>query len=148
YDTLEGVLENADKIKGALGEKVRNGKESAIISKMLATIITDVPVAFDYDKYLVREINKDVLREIFAALEFRTVGARILGETIAAPAESAKARVQSAQGDLFGAVDAYTPSEYATIETNTHLYELLISKEEIEGFVATALQQSEICIDT
>ena len=44
YDTLEGVLENADKITGAMGEKVRAGKASAIMSKKLATIITDVPV--------------------------------------------------------------------------------------------------------
>src|SRR6187402_121374 len=36
YETLENILENADKIKGSLGEKVRNGKESAIMSKKLA----------------------------------------------------------------------------------------------------------------
>jgi DNA polymerase I len=46
YGTLENVLENADKIKGALGEKVRAGKNSAILSKKLATIITNVPIEF------------------------------------------------------------------------------------------------------
>ena len=41
--TKENIIANADKIKGALGEKVRNGKENAIMSKQLATIILDVP---------------------------------------------------------------------------------------------------------
>ncbi|MCY7291748.1 MAG: DNA polymerase I, partial [Ferruginibacter sp.] len=39
YDNIENILANADNIKGALGEKVRNGKENAILSKQLATII-------------------------------------------------------------------------------------------------------------
>ncbi|MFN7688244.1 MAG: 5'-3' exonuclease H3TH domain-containing protein, partial [Sphingobacteriales bacterium] len=37
YGTLENVLANADQIKGALGEKVRAGKDLAIMSKKLAT---------------------------------------------------------------------------------------------------------------
>src|SRR6185295_9828312 len=43
YDTLDNILANADNIKGSLGEKIRAGKESAIMSKKLATIITQVP---------------------------------------------------------------------------------------------------------
>src|SRR5690606_19707526 len=43
YGSLEAVLEDADNIKGALGEKIRNGKENALLSKKLATIITIVP---------------------------------------------------------------------------------------------------------
>src|SRR6195952_113761 len=43
YETLENVLENAATIKGPLGEKVRNGKEAALMSKKLATIIMNVP---------------------------------------------------------------------------------------------------------
>ncbi len=43
YQTLENVLANAEGIKGALGEKVRAGKEAAIMSKKLATIITKRP---------------------------------------------------------------------------------------------------------
>src|SRR5215468_8617966 len=46
YGTLENTLANADGIKGALGEKVRGGKEAAIMSKKLATIITSAPVEF------------------------------------------------------------------------------------------------------
>jgi len=80
YDTLEGVLENADSIKGALGEKVRAGKEDAIMSKMLATIITNVPVEFHEENFKISEWNKDALQEIFNELEFRTLAKRLFGE--------------------------------------------------------------------
>jgi DNA polymerase I len=83
YDTLENILENADKIKGALGEKIRNGKEDAIMSKKLATIILDVPVEFHEENFRLKEMNKEVLEEIFTALEFKTMGERILGKKVA-----------------------------------------------------------------
>ncbi len=41
YGSLENVVENADNIKGSLGEKIRAGKEDAIMSKKLATIINN-----------------------------------------------------------------------------------------------------------
>jgi DNA polymerase-1 len=79
---MENILANADKIKGALGEKVRNGRESAIMSKQLATIITDVPVEFHEENFRLKEWNKEALREVFTELEFKSVAQRILGETI------------------------------------------------------------------
>ena len=98
YDTLEGVLANADKIKGAMGEKVRAGKESAIMSKKLATIITNVPVQFHEDDYKLSEKNIPALTEIFNLLEFKTLGKRILGSEFEVVNEAAKEK----QVDLFG----------------------------------------------
>src|SRR6187401_2625349 len=46
YHSLENILANADNIKGAMGEKIRNGKDMAIMSKKLATILLDIPVKF------------------------------------------------------------------------------------------------------
>ena len=87
FGTLENVLANADGIKGALGEKIRNGKELAVMSKKLATIITDVPVEFHEEDFRIKECNKNALKEIFAELEFKTIGRRLFGEDIsAAPA--------------------------------------------------------------
>ena len=98
YDTLEGVLENADKIKGAMGEKVRAGKDSAIMSKKLATIITNVPVQFHEEDYKLSEKNIPALTEIFNLLEFKTLGKRILGGDFEVVSEKAK----EAPVDLFG----------------------------------------------
>ena len=98
YDTLEGVLENADKIKGAMGEKVRAGAASAIMSKKLATIITNVPVQFHEEDYKLSEKNIPALTEIFNLLEFKTLGKRILGSDFEVVSEAAKEK----QVDLFG----------------------------------------------
>jgi len=98
YDTLEAVLANADKIKGAMGEKVRAGKDSAIMSKKLATIITTVPVQFHEEDYRLSEKNIPALTEIFNLLEFKTLGKRILGSDFEVVSEAAKEK----QVDLFG----------------------------------------------
>jgi len=98
YDTLEGVLANADKIKGAMGEKVRAGAASAIMSKKLATIITNVPVSFHEEDYKLSEKNIPALTEIFNLLEFKTLGKRILGSEFEVVTEAAKDK----QVDLFG----------------------------------------------
>jgi DNA polymerase-1 len=45
YGTLENILANADNIKGSLGEKIKNGKDLAIMSKKLATIITAMQIS-------------------------------------------------------------------------------------------------------
>src|SRR6185437_4158436 len=103
YQTLENVVANADNIKGALGEKVRAGKDLAILSKKLATIITTVPVEFHEENFRLKDWNKEALSEVFNALEFRTVIKRLLGDS-AAPAYTAPEGVQK---DLFG--NAMTP---------------------------------------
>jgi DNA polymerase I len=104
YQTLENVLANAEGIKGALGEKVRAGKEAAIMSKKLATIITSVPVAFHEEDFRLKDWNKEVLNDIFGRLEFKTMAKRILGEA-SEPGYSAPENVQT---DLFG--NAVKPS--------------------------------------
>ena len=101
YDSLENVLANAEKIKGAVGEKVKAGKELAIMSKKLATIITNVPVQFHEEDFKLKEWNRDALREIFADLEFRTVAKRILGEELPG-ANGQKPVPEGVQQDLFG----------------------------------------------
>ena len=80
YGTLENVLADAENIKGSLGEKIRAGKEMAILSKKLATIITDVPCKFHEEDFKVKAYDVELLKEIFTELEFKTLGKRILGE--------------------------------------------------------------------
>ncbi len=79
YDNIENILANADKIKGAMGEKIRNGKDLALMSKKLATIITNVPVPFHDEDFRVKEKNVEAIKQIFDELEFRALTKRVLG---------------------------------------------------------------------
>ncbi|GAA3914016.1 DNA polymerase I [Chitinophaga oryziterrae] len=160
YGTLEGVLENADKIAGKMGEKIKAGAESAILSKQLATIITNVPVTFHEEDFCIRESNKDLLAEVFTELEFKTLGRRILGETFAAGSTTDSG---NAQLDLFGNIVAETnlqpareESEAApsiltaefNINNTAHHYHLAATPEERASLLANLLQRQEISFDT
>jgi DNA polymerase-1 len=160
YGTLENVLASADSIKGALGEKVRKGKEDAIMSKKLATIITDVPVEFHEEDFRLKDWNKDALKEVFAELEFRTFAKRLLGEEILT-ASGEVASPHGVQQDLFGqpiaieekksAIEATssTPLVVDKNITNTpHQYHAVTTESAIQNLVITLSAAKEICFDT
>lgn len=165
YGTLENVLGNADKIKGALGEKVRNGKDAATLSKKLATIITSVPVEFHEEDFRLKDWNRDALKEVFTELEFKTLGKRILGEEVAPVAAPGNGSVipQGAQTDLFGNVIDYGEQQETSpdreedstalaagrnIYNTPHKYTAVEGTEDIRKLVALLMQQKEICFDT
>jgi len=172
YGTLENVLANAENIKGAIGEKVRAGKEMALLSKKLATIIINVPTEFHEENFRIKEINKEALKEVFAELEFRTLGKRILGEEIeiAAPTGNAqkpisKSQSENVQMDLFGNIieqpagarsantdEEESPTIHATADKNInnspHNYMLADTTEDIEKLLSVLSQSPEICFDT
>jgi DNA polymerase-1 len=168
YDTLENVLANAENIKGALGEKVRNGKEDAVMSKKLATIITNVPVEFHEEDFMLKEWNKEALKEIFTELEFRTMAQRLLGEAITLPLAKGATKdpvVTSVQTDLFGNV-IEAPAEKTqpeatgpdigleeqgaskNINNTTHNYILADTDKLINQLVNKLSKHTEICFDT
>lgn len=174
YGSVEGVLENAENIKGSIGEKVRAGKELAVMSKKLATIITNVPVEFHEENFRIREMNKPALREIFEELEFKTLGKRILGEEADgignvelgnkenSTAES-KTKGTSPQMDLFGNIIEQPQPETVEIKINgegsvttidrnihntPHDYSLVQTDTEIKDLVSYLSGFGEICFDT
>lgn len=167
YGTLENVLANAGNIKGAMGEKVKKGKEDAILSKKLATIITNVPVKFHEEDFRLKELDKEKLREIFTELEFKTLGKRILGDDFSITSGGTKGVVekeipQGVQTDLFGniveAPKAETAAEPAELPeglsaekniTNTpHKYEAVEGDAALKKLVAELKKHKEICFDT
>jgi DNA polymerase I len=159
YGTLDNVLANAENIKGSLGEKIRAGKESAIMSKKLATIITEVPCEFHDEDFRIKPFNIDALKEIFTELEFKTLGRRILGEEYSAFV----AGNQVVQTDLFGNAMEQPlpkPEELAKVEekpgliaekniTNTpHQYMAVVGEPAIKELIEKLIKEKEISFDT
>src|SRR5580658_5100279 len=79
FGSMENVIANADKIKGKVGESVKQFAEQGLMSKRLATINLNVPIEVDDDKLKMEAPDKEKLSAIFAELEFRTLGKRIFG---------------------------------------------------------------------
>lgn len=157
YETLENVVADADNIKGALGEKIRAGKEMAILSKKLATIITEVPCRFHEEDFRIKAYDLDALREIFTELEFKGLGRRILGDEY----NVFVIEKQVIQTDLFGNAMETTPEvkeEKPEIEkpgllaekniSNTvHNYQLIEGDDAVRHLVNKLLVQKEISFD-
>lgn len=58
YGSLEGIYEHADEIKGAIGQKIRDGKEDAFFSKKLIELYTQVPCSeIDINKFTPLTLN-------------------------------------------------------------------------------------------
>ena len=70
YESLENVYENIDNIKGSTKEKLINGKDSAFMSKKIATIYKDVPINVAFEAFKYNGPKEDDLIEIFEELEF------------------------------------------------------------------------------
>ncbi|PWT95692.1 MAG: DNA polymerase I [Bacteroidetes bacterium] len=172
FGSVESVVENADKIKGALGEKVRNAKDKALLSKRLATIITNVPCEFHEEDFKLKDWNKDALVKVFTDLEFKTLGKRILGDEF----NVFGGATEVVQTDLFGNAVAGQETKKskpvstspAIVETkeeaeedvegglrtekninNTnHAYFAVVSDDEIRDLVEKLKKEKEICFDT
>ena len=158
FGSLEGVLENADKLKGKQQENVIQFAEQGRLSKRLATIIIDAPVELDHDALHLDPPDKDKVLEVFSELEFKTLANRVLGGDANGTAEEpkagkrAKAAANTGQVDLFGSsVDEeghVALTELATIDTVPHRYFLARTHEDLYMLAAQLKKQPRFCFDT
>jgi len=148
YGSIENLHKHTHELKGKMKEKVEGSVEQALLSKKLATIIIDAPVEFDESKLVRGPMNKEKLGELFAELEFRTLGKRILGEEVVVQRTST-----DGQMDLFGSVtqeeiEQNAPTEYATIDSMTHEYTFVNDETKLNVLHKVLSAASTICFDT
>ncbi|HLR36432.1 MAG TPA: DNA polymerase I [Chitinophagaceae bacterium] len=150
YTSVEELVASADDIKGKLGEKVRANKEQALLSKKLATIITDVPISFNEKELIITDRNTKVLEDIFNELEFRSLGRRILGEDFSITDNVPK----GGQLDMFASQDSnkketsQTENAVKNLESTEHDYQLVETEKDRKRLITQLLQQKEISFDT
>ncbi|HAE13901.1 MAG TPA: DNA polymerase I, partial [Bacteroidetes bacterium] len=151
YGSVENVLANTDKMKGKLQENLRTYADQALMSKQLATIILDVPVEFNEEELVIEEPDKEKLAEIFAELEFRQLGKRILGDSY-----QVNVARTGEQIDIFGGSSGGTEIKQASEQvaggkdiTNTeHRYTLCNDDKSIDQLIKDLQKQKLICFDT
>ena len=86
YGSLDNVYEHAEEISGAVGKKLRDGKESAYMSRFLAEIKLDAPLGCELTDCEYSGADNSALREFYKRLGFR----QFLEKLEAEPAEEAK----------------------------------------------------------
>ena len=108
FGSLETLLDSTDQIKGKNQERLREFREQALQSKVLATIDINVPgVTFHEEAYRIENFNREHLTDIFRELEFRSIARDILGT------EEESKPLPGAQGDLFAPPTSAAPAHSA-----------------------------------
>ena len=149
FGSVENILANTDKLKGAMKEKFENHREQALMSKRLATINIAVPVALHPNDLIVTPPDEEKLKDIFALLEFRTMMKRVFGEPGAAATTNNKPSMQGSLFDVPQESAAPDPvQEFKTINDVKHHYELCTSDEQIQEALQAMEAAAEFCFDT
>ena len=149
YGSMENMLEHSHELKGKLREKVEANKDQALVSKMLATIILDVPISVKDEDLLISDPDKDALSKLFAELEFRNLGKRILGEEYTVN----QAAPTNGQMDLFGGESQdngtiASEDKGKTIENTDHNYTLVTTIKDLQKLITMLSKQKQIAFDT
>ncbi len=153
YGSVENLIEHAHELKGKLKENVIKYAEQGLMSKMLATIITDVPIEFNERALVLDKPDIEKVKAVFTELEFKNLARRVLGEEIIIPQKD-----KNGQLDLFGQPKAMTPvtpqktdDTPKTIKTIADVkvdYQLVVTPEKRKQVLDLLLQQKSVCFDT
>lgn len=149
FDTIENLLENTDKLKGKLKEKVEANKAEALLSKKLATINTNCPIEYNPDSYkLDNYLNADV-KEIFSQYEFKTLGRRLFGDDFMVGGK--KVEADPTQMNLFSGDEDSSESfggSMKTLEDVETDYKLVTSDDDVKALIDELSKLDEFAFDT
>lgn len=152
FGSVEGIIANSDKLKGKQRENIETYAEQGIMSKSLATIITEIDVEVNEEELVMCDPDVERVKSIFTELEFKTLARRVLGEDIVVTANVDS----NGQFDLFGTAPNQPINEptlveeveIKTIDTVKHSYHLIQTEKERKELLGLLLQQKEVCFDT
>jgi DNA polymerase-1 len=149
FGSIENLLINTEKLKGALKNKIEENAEQIRFSKYLATIITDVPLTFHVENCILKKPNKKKLIEIYTQLEFRGFLNKLTKENIPPPNK------QPIQGLLFAQFEIETKETHvadntslANLTSTPHSYSIINTKEEYVRLKNLLSQQKAFSFDT
>jgi DNA polymerase I len=168
YGSVENLIAHAHELKGKQKENVIAFAAQGLLSKELATIEINVPVAFDEQALLQCEPKRELLIPLLEELEFKNLSKRLLGEELpvvsAAPAVKSKKQKISSEGtlSLFGgtatpaatmeegesAAEAQEETQKDTIHTRIHDYRTVDTDALMQALLSHLMLQKEVCFDT
>jgi DNA polymerase I len=112
YGTLDALLAHAQDIPGKVGENLRAGTATVALSRQLATIRCDVPLAIDESGLVAKPADVAGLRELYTRLEMRSFLRQL---DAGAPAPGTEAAVVAALAAAAPAAGADTIERHYTL---------------------------------
>jgi DNA-directed DNA polymerase len=152
FGSIEGLLSHTDQLKGALKKKVEENVQQIRESKVLATIVTDVPIDVTWDDMQRKTPNKEALVALYEDLEFRTFLRRLTGDAPVAAASSAEPDLFSQAIVTNTNADEETTLDFqenlSTLADHPHQYHLIESEEDAQELCRNLLTFSQVAFDT
>lgn len=147
FGSIDNMLAHTDEIKGKLREKVEGAVDDIRMSRFLATIRTDVPIALDLEKMKMTSPDEERLEKIFQELEFRALTDKIIKKVKNTP------KKDDLQLDLFGEFAAESQGEPKNasifgLKETPHDYQLIESEEEARKIRDYFLTKEILSFDT
>ncbi len=154
FGSIENLLENSSNIKNPkLRQKVEEGKEQAIISKKLATILLDVPVDVNEKQLKIKQPDLKILEPLFNELELRTFSKRVK-ELVQSTSEEEPEETSSSQMSLFEG-QSFSKEEQEKLNENRleklkseNDYHTITEDKEIKSLVEKIKSSGSFCFDT
>ncbi|MDR1172586.1 MAG: DNA polymerase I [Bacteroidales bacterium] len=146
FGTVENLLANIDRVKGANKDKIIADKDNLLLSKKLVTICTDVPIRFSEEDYVLKTPNTAKLKELFKEFNFRTFLSRLEGRS--SPASSAGPQQLSLFDAAPGNIVPAAERMYENIGTVAHEYVMADTPEKRRQLIETLQGLKEFCFDT
>ena len=163
FGSIESLIANTSKIQGKLRQKIEASAEQGLLSKKLATIICDVPIDFEQEKYDVEKPNFEEIQKIFDEIEFKRLYENLY-RAFNEPLNMEKAKPKNPepaqklptgltrQLDLFADFEAeeqeFLITNKATIENTDHLYQFVNTPKAQQILVENLLKQKAVVFDT
>ncbi|MDT8414347.1 MAG: DNA polymerase I [Flavobacteriaceae bacterium] len=162
FGSMENLLANTHKLKGKLRENIESHAEQGKLSKTLARILLDVPVAFHEKDYELNTPDIEAVLNIFKELEFRQLSDNLLktfsiqnsetSKTLSQDKENASEPVASGQQiDMFDVPHSQTPETvqgYQSLETTPHFYQCADTETARSMLLQNLCKQKVVCFDT
>ncbi len=143
YGSVEKVLSKADEVdKPALREKLRSGKDIALLSKWLVTIKTDVPLGVDFHSLKEKNPDQDEIARLFNELEFKSL-IRRAQQLVTGPAAKEEPDESPAEAEPVSA-----EQDYETISTVKHNYRLITDAGELVKLAGKLKEAGLVSMDT
>ena len=132
YGSVEGIYAHLDEVESSrFRNALEKGRESAFLSKFLATIVTDVPAELNLEACRASEFDQDKVKELFKKLEFRTLLNRLPSRERQSPPQ---------QLSMF--------QEAKKEEAPPANYQIVGDEEALEKLVARLSKAAAITLDT
>lgn len=147
FGSIDNLLRHTDEIKGKLRDKIENAVEDIKMSKLLATIRTDVPLQLSLDELKVEQPDEVKLRRIFEELEFKTLANKLLNKSELKP-KNVKTQLDLFSVNTPNGQEEPEKTNYETHKTVPHEYKLIDNEEEMDRLCDFFMTKEFVSIDT